>query len=94
MSSVTIKNIPDELLDRIRQRAAEDRRSLNKEVIHLVELALRGEQVSAEDRVQRQIRTQTQAWSALAGQWQSDIDKAAETKAIYAARSPGRSVEL
>jgi plasmid stability protein len=94
MSSVTIKNIPDELMARLRQQAAEDRRSLNKEVIHLVEAALRGEHASAGDRAQSQIRAQTQAWSALAGQWQSDVDTAEETKAIYAARSNGRPVDL
>jgi plasmid stability protein len=32
MASVTIKDIPVEILERLRQRAAADHRSLNKEV--------------------------------------------------------------
>ena len=40
MPSLTIKDIPDPLLTRLRQRAATDRRSLNREVLHLLDRAL------------------------------------------------------
>ena len=40
MPSLTIKDIPDPLLTRLRQRAATDRRSLDREVIHLLDRAL------------------------------------------------------
>jgi plasmid stability protein len=42
MTSVTIKDIPDELMERLRRRAAKDHRSLNKEAVHLLEAALSG----------------------------------------------------
>jgi plasmid stability protein len=92
LASITVKDIPDSLLDRIRQRAAADRRSLNKELIYLVEVALRGEQGGS--TVQEQIARQTAAWSELTGHWQADVDAATEIKAIYAARTAGRPVDL
>lgn len=92
MSSITIKDIPDQLLNRVRERAAADRRSINKEFIQLVETALRGEQ--AAPVFQEQIEQQTALWSELAGKWASDDDAAAEVREIYAARTTGRSVDL
>jgi hypothetical protein len=40
MASLTLKGIPDQLLDRLRTRAAEERRSLNQHAIRLIEQAL------------------------------------------------------
>ncbi len=39
MATMTIKNIPDELYEELRQRAATNRRSINNEVIMLIERA-------------------------------------------------------
>ena len=91
MSSITIKNIPDELLARVRERASAEHRSVNKEFIQLVEIALQGEQAQAIAREQRD--QQLADWSELSGKWASD-DAAAETEALYAARSQGRDVAL
>jgi plasmid stability protein len=40
MASILLKDIPPELHERLRQAAARDHRSLNKEVIALLETAL------------------------------------------------------
>jgi plasmid stability protein len=45
MPSITIKDIPDKLLERLRRRAQEDKRSMNREAIHLLDLALAGQSV-------------------------------------------------
>lgn len=37
MASITIRNIPDELLDKIKERAKRQRRSLNNEIIKILE---------------------------------------------------------
>lgn len=37
MTTITIKNIPDDLYERIRQMAAANRRSINSEVIMVIE---------------------------------------------------------
>jgi Arc-like DNA binding domain. len=91
MSSITIKNVPEQLLDRVRERANAEHRSINKEFIQLVEAALQGEQAGAVAR--EQVAQQVVAWSNLAGKWACE-DAAAETAAIYAARSEGRDVAL
>ncbi len=45
---------------------------------------------TAEERAQRQV----QAWRALAGGWVSDTTFEEEVADLYAARSPGRDVDL
>ncbi|MCB8981023.1 MAG: Arc family DNA-binding protein [Ardenticatenaceae bacterium] len=40
MATMTIKNIPDELYEELKQRAAANRRSVNNEVIVLIERAV------------------------------------------------------
>lgn len=40
MATMTIKNIPDELYEELKQRAAANRRSINNEVIVLIERAV------------------------------------------------------
>ena len=40
MASLTLKNIPDDLLGRLRARAERNRRSLTGEILHLLETAV------------------------------------------------------
>lgn len=40
MASLTIKSIPDDVLEDLRKRAERHRRSLNSEVLHLLEQSL------------------------------------------------------
>jgi antitoxin FitA len=42
MSSITVKNIPEDLYERLRQSAAANHRSINKEIIACIEGAVRG----------------------------------------------------
>jgi len=90
MSALTVKSIPADLLLRLRERAARDRRSLNGEVIVLLEQALAAEPPTLDDKV----RAQVEAWASLAGQWRSDRPAADEIDDLYAARSNGREVSL
>ncbi len=95
MSSITIKDIPEDLLERLRLRAAYDKRSMNKEVVHLLDLALSGEMApTGASTMARRIDAQIHAWKRLAGRWESDLEAADEIQQMYNARSPGRRVEL
>jgi|GEM_PF-790590 len=95
MPSITIKDIPEDLVDRLRRRAAHDRRSINKEVMYLLDLALSGEMTPADaTAMARRIEAQLQVWRQLAGRWESDLETADEIEQIYAARTPGRRVDL
>jgi len=46
MPSITVKSIPDELYERIKQSAAEHRRSINKEIIICLERTLLARRVN------------------------------------------------
>ncbi len=95
MPSLTLKNIPPPLLETLRQRADEDRRSLTQEVLYLLEQALREKQSPWREYLsEAEIGRQCDAWLQLAGGWQSDRPVADEVAEIYAARTPGRDVEL
>ena len=52
---MTIKNIPDELYEELKQRAAANRRSINNEVIVLIEHAVKY-QVQDPDEVLERVR--------------------------------------
>lgn len=49
MVNITIKNIPDEVYEKLKDRAKRNRRSINNEVIHLIESQFRANQVNAEE---------------------------------------------
>lgn len=95
MASVTIKNIPDEILERLRRRAAADHRSLNKEVIYLLGASL-SNTLAPDDPVYRKevADRQAEAWTRLAGRWDSDQRVEDEIADIYSARSEGRDIAL
>lgn len=53
MPSMTLKNIPEELLERIRARAHAHRRSVNGEVLHLIEAAVLPQGVEPEAMLEK-----------------------------------------
>lgn len=89
MSSITLKDVPEELLARLLKAAARDRRSLDQEALVLIEGGLAAQE-TAEERAERQIT----AWRALAGAWESNEAFEDEVAALYAARTAGRDVSL
>ena len=95
MPSVTIKDIPDEIMVRLRRRATSDHRSLNKEVIHLLDAAL-SNHIAPDDMVHKRAVAdrQAEAWNRLAGRWDSDRPIEEEIADIYSARSEGRDINL
>jgi plasmid stability protein len=94
MASLTIKNIPDELLQQLRQRVAADRRSLNQQILRLLEQALASSESADNRHLHAEIDAQVKAWAALAGRWRSEGPAGEEIAQIYAARSAGRKVKL
>lgn len=92
MASLTLKNIPEPVLERLRERAALDRRSLTQEILFLLEEALARPARGA--TLEEAARTQAGAWSALAGRWRSDRAPAEEVGEILAGRTRGRDVDL
>jgi plasmid stability protein len=93
MASLTLKNLPDDLLRALREVADKDRRSLTREIIHLLESALRGH---VERPVPRSSGADAQvvAWRKLAGKWESDVDRETEAERLMKRRTSGRKVEF
>ena len=94
MASITIKNIPDRLLARLREQAAMEQRSMNKELIRLLDIGLSAERAHPMEHRRRRAVTQAAAWSRLSGRWVSDLPVEDEVAAIYSGRSGGREVEF
>ena len=92
MASLTLKDIPDELLELLRQRAKQEDRSLNQQVLEL----LAGAVATAPSKVAvgEEIASQVAAWRELAGQWSSEQSVQEELDEPYGARTLGREVEL
>jgi plasmid stability protein len=55
MATITIKNIPDDLYDELKRRAARNRRSINSEIILLIEHAFHSHKQEPQE-IERQAR--------------------------------------
>ena len=86
MASLTLKNVPDSMLRDLRRAAERDRRSINQEIIYLLEIALRGR-----SRATTANEQQLTAWRELAGKWEADDD---DVTKVSKRRTPGREVDL
>lgn len=58
MVTLTLKNVPETLLERIRSEALRERRSLNQHAIHLLEQALGGARPSFGEAIERYRRVE------------------------------------
>ena len=47
MTTIVVKNLPEHLHAQLKQRAEQNHRSMNKEVVHLIEAGLEGDAASA-----------------------------------------------
>ncbi|TAK21343.1 MAG: hypothetical protein EPO26_15580 [Chloroflexota bacterium] len=93
MASLTLKNMPDDLLEALRRAAVTDRRSVTQEIIYLCDTALRERGGRPGVRVSDSA-ARLAAWRELAGKWESDLDPAAEAESIVSQRTAGRDVNL
>ena len=94
MPSLTLKDIPEPLMEQLRARASHDHRSLNREAIWLLEQVLEG---NADPAIQARSERDAQlaAWQSLAGRWQgfdAEVDDLIGN--IYQSRTQGRDVSL
>lgn len=94
MPSLTLKDIPIPLMERLRARAAEDQRSLNREAIWLLEQALEPSG-RAELHLWREREAQLAAWRELSGRWRGTDEETDDLiEEIYQSRTQGREIAL
>ena len=92
MATITLKNVPEDLLMRLRRMASEERRSLNQEILYLLDSA----QGAGGDRgrLKAEAERQTTAWRGLSGRWESRESVEEEIAKIYESRTAGREIDL
>lgn len=96
MSSLTLKNLPDELLERLRARARKQRRSLNSEAVLLLEQAMSADlRESPANASATEREAQLAAWARLSGRWpDGDAALVAMAAEVDESRTLGREFDL
>jgi plasmid stability protein len=95
MKNLTIRNIPDELLEKIKVLSKAERRSLNSEILIILEKGLNKElNSSANSKSNISKELQVEIWKTLAAKWEDDRSTEEIIKDIYDNRTMGRDVEL
>jgi hypothetical protein len=97
MASLTLRDIPDEVMETIKLLSKRERRSLNKEFIVVVE---RGVRLSLEDagragtRLHIPRNLQDDLWKDLCGKWKDARSTSEIVADIREQRTLGREVRL
>lgn len=93
MTNLTVRNIPDEIIKKIKTLSELDKRSLNNEILIILEKGLFNE---IKNRKYYKISKETQLniWKKLSGQWEDKRNTKEIIKEIYSNRSLGRDIKL
>ena len=93
MASLTIRDLPERTLDSLKLRADMNRRSLNGEMLYILDYVVSGR--SEFDMIrENRIAKQKEAFRAVFGKWQDSRSSEAIIAEIEGARTAGRKVEL
>jgi hypothetical protein len=93
MASITVRNISDDLFDRIKTISELEKRSLNGEILVLLEKGVSYETgKSRNERISRD--TQLAIWKRLSGEWQDKRNTKEIIDDIYSSRTAGREFDL
>jgi len=68
MPSITVKNIPKDIYDRVREQAHAHHRSINSEIIACLEQTVKARQVSADDILHEARRLRKKAKGSLSSE--------------------------
>lgn len=95
MASITVRNIPDSILKRIKELSSMERRSVNNQILVILE---RGTDTEYQERLSRRRslskETQLELWKKLSGTWQDRRSAKEIVGDIYSHRTQGRDVSL
>ncbi|MCF6097147.1 Arc family DNA-binding protein [Thermovorax subterraneus] len=93
MASLTIRNIPASLLERLRRLSEAERRSLNNEIIVILEKSLKKYPPDYDKNV-ISVEAQVELWNKLAGEWDDSRSSDEIINDILSHRTAGRGVKL
>jgi len=90
MKSITVRNIPDEILEAVRILSIKERRSLNNELIVIMENGLNS--IHSSSSLKTELKEDP--WKKLAGKWKDKRSTAKIIDDIYSSRTIGRDIKL
>jgi plasmid stability protein len=95
MANITIRNIPDSVLEKIRTLSNTEKRSINSELLLLIERGLHEEtkrKGDTENILSKE--TQVEIWSKIVGKWKDKRSSKEIIEDIYKNRTSGRHIDL
>ncbi|MBI5417008.1 Arc family DNA-binding protein [Candidatus Poribacteria bacterium] len=95
MANMTIRNIPEGIIDKIKTLSVLERRSINSEILVVLEKGLKEETMI--DEIPEKIihpDIQIKIWENLCGKWKDKRTTKKIIDDIISVRSKGRKVEL
>ncbi|NLK59783.1 MAG: hypothetical protein GX290_01895 [Treponema sp.] len=95
MVTLTVRNIPETLLKHVRFYAIGSRRSVNCELLVLLEegMAARSREAAADRPAEFTAGSRDRLWSELCGSWEDDQEIAERMERVYRLRSGERKGE-
>lgn len=94
MPNLTLRNIPEPVMARIREMAADDRRSINSEILVLLERILDCESIRYDaGKGMPAAKAQVKLWEKLSGSWKDSRPASDIAEDIRRHRTGGREVE-
>ncbi len=93
--NITVRNIPDEIIRKIRTLSQMGKRSLNNEILLLLERSVQ-EEINYHSEQKKKISKETQinVWKKLLSQWDDNRSTKEIIEDIYDNRTLGREIEL
>jgi plasmid stability protein len=96
MTSITIRNIPNEIFELVKTLAQTEKRSINNELVLLIEKGIvnhvNNNQISDEILISKE--TQIDLWKEIMGKWEDERATENIIKDIYDSRTLGREIQL
>jgi len=94
MPDLTVRNIPESLMSRIRILAETERRSVNNEILVLLETGIDEEIESGGTGRTASVEVQLALWEQLCGKWEDERPASEIVRDIMEHRTLGREVAL
>jgi plasmid stability protein len=93
MSNLTIRNIPNNMMNKIKTLSEIQKRSMNSEILFILEKGLLFENSQKSDKLLSK-DTQVKIWNKLSGKWKDKKKTKEIIDDIYSNRSKGREFSL
>ncbi len=95
MANITVRNIPDGIFEKIKSLSLVERRSINSEILMILEKGVLYEFESyCKDIKHISKDSQVNIWENLCGKWEDSRETTEIIKDIYGNRTTGRKINL